>query len=98
VFELSRGRRKAASRAQAAATLHRSTADQLSACIDGDCRAAPVQGKNSVNSWNRPDFKQLHELYCTGSEMVVVRSYHQEYRRSHQNSQLGPVWAGLVLG
>jgi hypothetical protein len=28
----------------------------------------------------------------------VIRSYHQENRRSHQNSQLKPVWAGLVLG
>jgi hypothetical protein len=28
----------------------------------------------------------------------VVRSYHQEHRRSHQNSQLKPAWAGLVLG
>jgi hypothetical protein len=31
-------------------------------------------------------------------ELLVVRSYHQENRRSHQNSQLKPVWAGLVLG
>jgi hypothetical protein len=29
---------------------------------------------------------------------LVVRSYHQEHRRSHQNSQLKPAWAGLVLG
>ena len=28
----------------------------------------------------------------------MVCSYHQENRRSHQNSQLKPVWAGLVLG
>ena len=28
----------------------------------------------------------------------VIRSYHQEHRRSHQNSQLKPAWAGLVLG
>lgn len=31
-------------------------------------------------------------------KLPVIRSYPQEYRRSHQNSQLKPVWAGLVLG
>jgi len=30
--------------------------------------------------------------------VIVIRSYPQEYRRSHQNSQLKPAWAGLVLG
>lgn len=41
--------------------------------------------------------KQQH-IYVKVAQVCVVRSYHQEYRRSHQNSQLKPVWAGLVLG
>ncbi len=39
-------------------------------------------------------------LYILSSQAsgIVVRSYHQDYRRSHQNSQLKPAWAGSVLG
>ena len=45
------------------------------------------------------DYMQMFEkLYCNFGSMVVIRSYHQENRRSHQNSQLKPGWAGLVLG
>ena len=36
--------------------------------------------------------------YSFAAQLTVIRSYHQEYRRSHQNSQLKPAWAGLVLG
>jgi hypothetical protein len=37
-------------------------------------------------------------IYHTATVEGVIRSYPQEYRRSHQNSQLKPAWAGLVLG
>ena len=40
----------------------------------------------------------FNDIFIKLTCVCVERSYHQEYRRSHQNSQLKPVWAGLVLG
>ena len=47
----------------------------------------------------RPPFQQTSaDMSRQHAHRHVIRSYPQEYRRSHQNSQLKPAWAGLVLG
>ena len=56
---------------------------------------------SSILAWSRVLMGQrgkCRSYRASQMRVAVVRSYHQDYRRSHQNSQLKPVWAGLVLG
>lgn len=61
-------------------------------------RPAPAGGPRSAKTRNFRSSHPLQYKYNVRSLPAVMRSYQGYYTRSHQNSEVKRLWAGIVLG